>query len=63
MKYGDFDVYNTFYVQSFNYKEMGPNEIAALMTKLQSTKNIKNIPVQNRLNWTSSLTVSRGKYV
>ncbi len=35
MKYGDFDVYNIFYVQSFNYKKMGPNEIGALTTKLQ----------------------------
>jgi hypothetical protein len=33
MKYGDFDVYNTLYVQTFNYKKMGPNEITALMTK------------------------------
>jgi hypothetical protein len=35
-KYGDFDVYNKLYVQTFNYKKMGPNESAALITKLQT---------------------------
>jgi hypothetical protein len=35
MKYGDFDVHNTFYEQSFNYKKMGSNEIDALVIKLQ----------------------------